>query len=119
MQTRKPLGGGIFQYAPNIRGAAGENFDGVQRILDGDHSELKTLEISPGDLQIFFGRKLAAPGQSGGRPARTAHGDLRLFPRTRLHRPPGTRRRAIFGRMAPIHEEMLKRDIVRTDALAD
>jgi hypothetical protein len=118
MQTRKPLGGGIFQYAPNIRGAAGENFDGVQRILDGDHGELKTLELSPGDLQIFFGRNSlhrVSPVEG----SRERHTVIFAYAREPgfIGRP--ERARAIFGRMAPIHEEMLKRDILRTDALAD
>ncbi|MBD1548092.1 hypothetical protein [Roseibium aggregatum] len=118
MQTRKPLGGGIFQYAPNIRGAAGENFEGVQRILDGDHSALKTLELSPGDLQIFFGRNSlhrVSPVEG----PRERHTVIFAYAREPgfIGRP--ERARAIFGRMAPIHEEMLKREIVRTDALAD
>lgn len=118
MQTRKPLGGGIFQYAPNIRGAVGENFEGVQRILDGDHSELKTLELSPGDLQIFFGRNSlhrVSPVEG----PRERHTVIFAYAREPgfIGRP--ERARSIFGRMAPIHEEMLKREIVRTDALAD
>jgi len=118
MQTRKPLGGGIFQYAPGIRGAQGENFEGVQRILDGDHSALKTLELSPGDLQIFFGRNSlhrVSPVEG----ARERHTVIFAYAREPgfVGRP--ERARAIFGRMAPIHEEMLKQDVVRADSLAD
>lgn len=118
MQTRKPLAGGVFQYAPGIRGPQGENFEGVQRILDGDHSALKTLELSPGDLQIFFGRNsLHRVSPVEGK--RERHTVIFAYAREPgfVGRP--ERARAIFGRMAPIHEEMLKRDVVRADSLAD
>ncbi|WP_269581767.1 HalD/BesD family halogenase [Roseibium sp. Sym1] len=118
MQTRKPLAGGIFQYAPGIRGPQGENFEGVQRILDGDHTALKMLELSPGDLQIFFGRNSlhrVSPVEG----ERERHTVIFAYAREPgfIGRP--ERARAIFGRMAPIHEEMLKKDVVRTDSLAD
>jgi len=118
MQTRKPLAGGIFQYAPGIRGPQGENFEGVQRILDGDHSVLKTLELSPGDLQIFFGRNSlhrVSPVEG----ERERHTVIFAYAREPgfVGRP--ERARAIFGRMAPVHEDMLKQDVVRADSLAD
>jgi len=118
MQTRKPLAGGVFQYAPGIRGVQGENFAGVQRILDGDLSDLKTLELSPGDLQIFFGRNSlhrVSPVEG----ARERHTVIFAYSREPgfVGRP--ERARAIFGRMAPVHEEMLKKDVVRSDSLSD
>lgn len=118
VQTRKPNGGGLFQYAPNIRGAAGENFEGVQAILDGDHSLLKTIELTPGDLQIFFGRNSLhrVTPVEGERERHTV-----IFAYAREPGFVGRPERAlkIFGRMAPIHEEMLTRDVTRSDNLAD
>ena len=48
--------GGLFEYAPNLRTPVDENYAGVQTILDGDTSSVHTLELMPGDLQIFKGR---------------------------------------------------------------
>lgn len=47
--------GGAFEYAPNIR-AEGENFAEVKKVLDGVASAVTTLELQPGDLQLFRGR---------------------------------------------------------------
>ena len=118
MQTRKPEAGGVFQYQPNIRGAEGENFAGVQAVLDGDHSGLKSLELSPGDLQIFFGRNSlhrVTPVEG----ARERHTVIFAYARAPgfVGRP--ERARAIFGRIAPVHEEMLKQEVVRADSLED
>ncbi len=118
MQTRKPQAGGLFQYAPNIRGPQGENFEGVQRILDGDHAELKTFELTPGDLQIFFGRNSlhrVTPVEG----PRERHTVIFAYAREPgfIGRP--ERARAIFGRIAPIHKKMLIQGVVRSDSLAD
>lgn len=47
--------GGAFEYAPNIR-SGGENFDEVSRVLNGTSGKVKTLNLEPGDLQLFRGR---------------------------------------------------------------
>ena len=47
--------GGAFEYAPNIR-AGGENFTEVRKVLDGTSDKVVTLELEPGDLQLFRGR---------------------------------------------------------------
>ena len=49
-------GGGLFEYAPNLRSASDENYPGVQAILDGETHGVHQLELNPGDLQIFKGR---------------------------------------------------------------
>ena len=48
--------GGLFEYSPNLRTPVDENYAGVQAILDGDTDTVHTLELMPGDLQIFKGR---------------------------------------------------------------
>lgn len=48
--------GGAFEYAPMLRSPEDENFTGVARILAGDRSKVRVLELQPGDLQIFRGR---------------------------------------------------------------
>lgn len=47
--------GGEFEYAPNIR-KHDENFAEVGRVLDGVSEKVVSLELQPGDLQIFRGR---------------------------------------------------------------
>lgn len=56
LMTRRPDSGGEFQYAPNIRQPGNENFAAVQRVLEGDHGEVKSLTLNTGDLQLFKGR---------------------------------------------------------------
>lgn len=48
--------GGMFEYVPNLRSKDDENYEGVKALLDGDRRNVQTLELLPGDLQIFKGR---------------------------------------------------------------
>ena len=48
--------GGDFEYAPGLRTATDENYDGVAAVLDGRSDRVKSLTLEPGDLQIFKGR---------------------------------------------------------------
>lgn len=118
MLTRKPNGGGRFEYAPGIRSPETENFEAVQAVLDGDRSRLKSLELELGDLQIFFGRYslhrvTAVEGE------RERHSVIFAYAKEPgfVGRPERAQR--IFGRMAPIHERMLQEDTRRSDNLAD
>ncbi len=45
--------GGIFEYAPNLREPYYENFVAVRKVLKGDRSRAKKLNLSAGDLQFF------------------------------------------------------------------
>lgn len=56
---QQPEGGGIFEYAPNIRSPEAENYDRVQRLFDGDRTGIRQLELNPGDMQLFRGRYTA------------------------------------------------------------
>ncbi|SDN43782.1 HalD/BesD family halogenase [Vreelandella arcis] len=56
LMTRRPIEGGEFQYVPNIRRPGEENFAAVQRVLEGDHTDVKSLTLNTGDLQLFKGR---------------------------------------------------------------
>ena len=57
MLLQAPVGGGVFEYVPNVRDAeAGDMaFEAVGQVLDGDISE-HTLDFEPGDLVLFRGR---------------------------------------------------------------
>lgn len=118
MMTKKPDGGGQFEYCPRIRNPEDENFAGVQRVLEGDRSAVKTLELEPGDVQIFYGR------YSLHRVARVAGSRERHTVIFGYAREPGfigraERAKRIFGRMAPIHERQLSEGLVRSDKLED
>jgi hypothetical protein len=56
IMTQPAEEGGEFQYVPNIRRPGDENYPGVQAILDGSSAGVHTLDLRPGDLQLFFGR---------------------------------------------------------------
>lgn len=47
--------GGAFEYVPNLRSREDENYGEVQKVLDGDRSNLRSLKLRPGDLQLFRG----------------------------------------------------------------
>ena len=48
--------GGVFEYIPGLRNADDECYDEVGRVLDGDRSRVRRLELDAGDLQFFLGR---------------------------------------------------------------
>ena len=48
-------GGGQFEYVSDLRCELDENYDGVRAVLDGDRTEVRTLILEPGDLQLFKG----------------------------------------------------------------
>ena len=110
--------GGLFEYSPGIRSAEDENFDGIQAVLDGGREGVTTLELRPGDLQIFRGRHSlhrVTRVPTGSRPRHAA-----IFAYTRE---PGvigrvTRTRQLFGRVL---QEHLDAEVarVRSDSLID
>ena len=48
--------GGYFEYVPNLRTKNDECFDEVKKVLNGDCSRVKRLNLNEGDLQFFLGR---------------------------------------------------------------
>lgn len=110
--------GGLFEYAPAVRTADDEAFETVGSLLRGGREGVHTLDLQPGDLQIFRGRfslhrvtRVAASSQ----PRHAA-----IFAYTRQ---PGVigrvvRTRQLFGRVLPAHEEAERRR-VRDDDLLD
>ena len=107
--------GGEFQYSPRLRSSTDENYAGVEAVLDGDSSLIRTLHLQPGDLQIFKGRyslhrvaPLAGPG-------------VRYVAIFSFVEEPGMvgspeRTRQLYGRVLPVHWE---RAGLRADALID
>ena len=110
--------GGLFEYAPATRSASDENFDGIQRILEGDHSGVRTLDLRPGDLQIFRGRHSLHRVTRVGLGSTPRHAAIFAYTTE-----PGVigrlaRTLQLFGRALPAHESA-ERERVRTDALID
>ncbi len=48
--------GGLFEYVPAIRSDGDEGFTHIQHVLEGGRTGVKTLDLRPGDMQIFRGR---------------------------------------------------------------
>lgn len=68
LMTQRPEAGGAFEYCPGLRSVTDENPAGVTAVLDGDRTPVRTLDLCPGDLQIFFGRNAlhrVAPVEGG------------------------------------------------------
>ncbi|GBL21992.1 hypothetical protein EMGBS4_20520 [Acidimicrobiaceae bacterium] len=110
--------GGLFQYVPMIRTPDDESFDRIQKVLDDDCSEVKTLELHAGDLQIFRGRHSLHRVTRVPKTSKPRHAAIFAYTAE-----PGVigrveRTRQLFGRVLPAHEEAEKRR-VRSDALID
>ena len=52
---KQPRAGGAFEYVPDIRSDGNENYDEVQKVLDGERRRVQSLFLHPGDLQLFRG----------------------------------------------------------------
>ena len=52
---QEPEGGGIFEYAPVIRTETDENFEAVQRVLDGCSEQVMQNRLQAGTLSLFRG----------------------------------------------------------------
>jgi hypothetical protein len=107
--------GGDFQYSPHLRTPTDENYAGVEAVLDGDPSLIRTLHLEPGDLQIFKGR------YSLHRVTPLSGSRLRYVAIFSFVEEPGMvgspeRTRQLYGRVLPVHFE---RAGLRADALID
>ncbi len=52
---KQPYVGGEFEYVPNLRSQDDQNYGEVIKVLDGDRTNIETLKLNPGDLQLFRG----------------------------------------------------------------
>lgn len=110
--------GGLFEYVPQIRSAEDERFDTVQGILEGGRSGVNTLDLRPGDLQIFRGRYSLHRVTRVGAQSRPRHAAIFAYTEQ-----PGVigrvdRTRQLFGRVLPEHLEAEEKR-VRSDTLLD
>jgi hypothetical protein len=52
-----PDAGGTFDFAPNIRTEADENFAAVAAVMDGTSSAVRSVRVDAGTLLVFCGRR--------------------------------------------------------------
>ncbi len=110
--------GGMFEYVPQIRSATDEGFDAIAAVLAGGREQVRTLELRPGDLQIFRGRHSLHRVTRVGARSRPRHAAIFAYTLE-----PGVigrveRTRQLFGRVLPEHEKA-ERQRVRSDPLLD
>ena len=115
LMIQKPEKAGIFEYCPFIREPGNENFEEVKKVLNGDRSRVRQLELEPGDLQIFKGRFALhrVTKVEGNKPRYLCIHAYVLDP-WRVNTPEHSE--AIYGKVLPIH---IERNKARSDGLAD
>lgn len=107
--------GGEFEYSPMVRSLTDENYDKVERVLDGDKRMIKTVHLEPGDLQIFKGRySLHRVAPLRGQRKRYVAIFSYVAEPGMVSSP--QRAKELYGRVLPIH---LERAGLRADALID
>ncbi len=115
LMIQAPEGGGLFEYAPDIRSTEDECYEAVAEVLSGDRTRVRTLELHPGDMQLFKGRFTLH------RVTEVTGNHDRYVAIPSWARQPGmvgslARTQEIYGRVLPIHHEQAG---VRADALVD
>ncbi len=111
--------GGLFRYVPNIRSRSDENAAAAADVMLGDDAPVTTLDLHPGDLQIFRGRYSLHEVTRVGPNSRPRH--AAVFAYTLEDGLIGglVRTRQLFGRTLPVHHEYADGRAVRADALLD
>ena len=111
--------GGLFRYAPNIRSRTDENADAAAAVMLGDDGPVTTLELRPGDMQIFRGRYSLHEVTRVGTDSRPRH--AAVFAYTLEDGLIGglVRTEQLFGRTLPVHHDYAAGHAVRNDELLD
>ena len=109
--------GGIFEYVPDIRSGSDENYEGVALAQRDEHPGVISLELRPGDMQVFRGRNSL---HRVTRVAGSASRHAAIFAYTNEADVIGRleRTKQLFGRALPAHERA-ERERVRSDGLRD
>ncbi len=107
--------GGEFEYYPDLRTTENENFDEVARVLKGGREGVHTLELKPGDMQIFKGRfSMHRVTPVEGKRSRYIALPTYVTDPDTVNRP--ERAKQFYGRALPVHYE---REANRPDSLTD
>ncbi|MEM9746618.1 MAG: arpA protein [Actinomycetota bacterium] len=110
--------GGVFEYVPDIRTPDDEGFEAIKDVLDGGRDGVHTLELRPGDLQIFRGRYSLHRVSRVGADSCPRHAAIFAYTSEAGVIGRVERTRQLFGRVLPEHEAA-EIDRVRADALLD
>lgn len=110
--------GGLFEYVPMLRTPDNESFEQIQKVLDGDRTDVKTLELCSGDLQIFRGRYSLHRVTHVPQSSKPRHAAIFAYTAERGVIGRVERTQQLFGRVLPAHEDA-ERQRVRSDSLID
>jgi len=107
--------GGLFEYVPDIRNKDNENFEDVTKVLKGDRQKVKSLDLNPGDLQIFKGRfSMHRVTKIEGKISRYIALPCYVKDSLRVNKPEHSKQ--VYGKALPIHFE---RENIQVDGLID
>jgi len=107
--------GGLFEYAPDIRSKDNENFEEVAKVLKDDRTRVKSLDLKPGDLQIFKGRfSMHRVTKIEGKTSRYIALPCYVNDPLKINKPEHSKQ--VYGKALPIH---FKRENIEGDGLTD
>ena len=113
--VQKAEKGGLFEYSPDIRSKDNENFEKVTKVLKGDRSKVKSLDLKPGDLQIFKGRfSMHRVTKIEGKTSRYIALPCYVKDPLKINKPQHSKQ--VYGKALPIH---FKRENIEGDGLTD
>jgi len=113
--VQKAEKGGLFEYAPDIRSKDNENFEEVTKVLKGDRKKVKSLDLKPGDLQIFKGRfSMHRVTKIEGKISRYIALPCYVKDPLKINKPEHSKQ--VYGKALPIHFE---RENIQGDGLID
>jgi len=113
--VQKTEKGGSFEYAPDLRRVDNENFEDLAKVLRGDRGPVKSLDLKPGDLQIFKGRfSMHRVTKIEGKTSRYIALPTYVKDSYRVNRPEHSKQ--VYGKALPIHFE---RNNIEVDGLMD
>jgi len=113
--VQKSEKGGIFEYSPDLRSKDNENFENVTKVLRGDRGAVKSLDLKPGDLQIFKGRfSMHRVTKIEGKSSRYIALPCYVKDPYRVNKPEHSIQ--VYGKAMPIH---YKRNNIEADGLTD
>ena len=113
--VQKAEKGGLFEYAPDIRSKDNESFEKVSKVLKGDRKLVKSLDLKPGDLQIFKGRfSMHRVTKIEGKTSRYIALPCYVKNSLKINKPEHSKQ--VYGKALPIHYE---RENIQGDGLVD
>jgi len=113
--VQKAEKGGLFEYASDLRNKDNENFEEVTKVLKGDRTRIKSLDLKPGDLQIFKGRfSMHRVTKIEGKTSRYIALPCYVKDPLKINKPEHSKQ--VYGKALPIH---FKRENIQGDGLTD